>query len=343
MKRRRNQPTRGAPPAADTYSTSTEAKVSDVGEDAPVTNENDWSHCTTNPPQPTLKAAIDKRVEPMWLPSYPSSLPLTYPDFITALTGVTKGAKSYYRSSPQLKRCHYSNSNYKIDAVTCEIVHPIVPCKRPSPSSQSNSFGSKVLLSLRNPLTAFFSHYQMKQEAYHGQQGQVEKENWIKLRDQYVGNGTYSILFNEWEDFIWTWRDMDPYHMAEYLPYEYWTDEIKGPALVKRLSQIFRDEGYPALYNVTDVNDSKKVECLWRTHFYEPLIAEEKKHTEQGWYVPEFTTEQMEYMASRLEAFADQIKEKQTIDVAKLGRRPGDDHLISILADYASSVRKRMQ
>ncbi|KAL7530513.1 hypothetical protein ACHAWF_003408 [Thalassiosira exigua] len=283
----------------------------------------DYSHCTNDPPKPKENVFVDKKVEPLWLPAYPTSLPpASYAAFLEALTGVPKAAKSYYRSSPSLKRCHHVNSDFKVDAVTCEIVHPIVPCKRPSPSAQKDNFGSKVLLALRNPLTAFPAYHQSKAEAYHNQKGQVMKEDWIKFRDDYVGDGNESPLFDEWKNFIMEWR-------------QYWSHEAKGPALAGRLSRIFQEEGFPMLFD-------DGILCLWYKHFYEVLSAEENKRAEEGWFLPEYTDKQLEMMVRELEAFQKEIIEKQDFHGEKFDGRPGDAHLIGILRDYASSVKHRL-
>lgn len=68
----------------------------------------------------------------------------------------------------------------------------------PHPSAQAKNFGKVILLALRNPLTVFPAHNQAKAEAYHGQKGQVSKEDWEKFRDQYVGEDENSHLFSEW-------------------------------------------------------------------------------------------------------------------------------------------------
>ena len=86
----------------------------------------DWSHCldihSPSNSRSNVQVKVYERVEPLWLPAYPTSLPaVPYSDLITALTGIKNGAKSYYRSSPSLKRCHGTKSY--VDAVTCEIVH----------------------------------------------------------------------------------------------------------------------------------------------------------------------------------------------------------------------------
>ena len=85
----------------------------------------DWSQCTKKPPvqKPRITYAM-KKVNPLWLPAYPTSIPSQpYSDLIKMLTGIDNGAKTYYRTSPSLKRCHYVNSNANIHSVTCEIVH----------------------------------------------------------------------------------------------------------------------------------------------------------------------------------------------------------------------------
>ena len=84
----------------------------------------DWSHCKSKPPTQKPKPTIDKKVEPLWLPAYPTSIPmLHYSELVEALTGVENGHKTYYRTSPTLKRCHILNRDVKVGAVTCESVH----------------------------------------------------------------------------------------------------------------------------------------------------------------------------------------------------------------------------
>jgi len=84
----------------------------------------DWSHCKTKPPTQKPKPTIDKKVEPLWLPAYPTSIPmLHYSELVEQLTGVENGHKTYYRTSPTLKRCHILNRDVKVGAVTCESVH----------------------------------------------------------------------------------------------------------------------------------------------------------------------------------------------------------------------------
>ena len=74
------------------------------------------------------------------------------------------------------------------------------PCHT-RPAAQADNFGKKVLVSMRNPLTAFFSYHQMKAENYHGQKGQVSHEKWVEFRDEWVGK-----MLDEWKNFIMEWR-----------------------------------------------------------------------------------------------------------------------------------------
>lgn len=81
----------------------------------------DWSQCAVAP-QPAV--VVEEKAEPLWLPTYPTSLPTKgYADFLEALTGVPKAAKSYYRSSPSVKRCHHPGSADKVQGITCDVVH----------------------------------------------------------------------------------------------------------------------------------------------------------------------------------------------------------------------------
>jgi len=326
----------GGDKIASTGSKPEDAEIPSMREEPKVNKivpTRDWSHCIKNPPSPKETTPVESKLEPMWLPAYPTSLPIQgYQDLIATLTGVQKAAKSYYRSSPNLKRCHHKNGEDKIQAVTCEIVHPIVPCQRPHPSQQAGIFSSKILVGLRNPLTAFSAIHQSKAEAYHGQQGQVEKENWIEFRDKFVGGTNDSHMMKEWKNFIMEWRDMKPYTVDAYMPWEYWIDETQGPALVENLSLVLKNEGFPVLY------DDEDMECLWHKHIYEPTIAGENKYFEEGWYVPEYTLNQLEMIAGELEKFATEIKEKmRKEDGENIPLK--DIHLVEILQGYATTVR----
>lgn len=128
-------------------------------------------------------------------------------------------------------------------------------------------------------------------------------------------------------------RNMNPYRVEEYMPYEYWSDEIKGPRMVRRLSTILKREGFPVLYKD---DETKEVGCLWHRHFYTSFMEEEKKKAEEGWYEHKYTKEQLEMLATGLDTFVEEINQKQD------SKRPGDAHLVAILSGYSKDIRKKM-
>lgn len=300
-------------------------KVASPAKAAVAPKPKDWSHCRDRPPDGTTRAT-DKKLEPLWLPTYPTSLPASYESFLKALTGIPTAAKNYYRQSKSLRRCHAKNTKSNIDGITCEVVHPIIPCERPHPSAQKDNFGRAVLLATRNPLTAFPAFHQEKAVKYHGQQGQVSKENWVKFRDEYL----QKTLFKEWKQFINEWRGMDPYHIAQYLRYEDWVDDDRGPALTASLSRVLREEGFPLQYDDETDSGKNELECLWHAQIHEAMISEELKL--KDWYTPEYSKEQLDFLAGELQTFIDEIKG------AGNGKRPGDNQLVAILSGYRKEV-----
>jgi hypothetical protein len=296
----------------------------------------DWSQCTLYEPKANTKMNVDNKAEPLWLPAYPTSLPgksgAIYSNFLSALTGIDSASRNYYRSSKKLKRCHYINDPNDI-GITCEIVHPIVPCERPHPSAQSTNFGKVVLVAIRNPITAFPAYHQEKAEKYHNAKGQVDKSEWVVFRDQWVGNATHNPLFDEWKKFILEWRNMSPYTVSLYLPHEWWRDEVKGPKLLNQFISILKNEGLPVMFEATTNKSSIKLsdlECMWYKMIREPLIAEEKKRVDEGRYIPDYHPEQQQLLAAELAKFA--------AEVSKGGSRPGDEQLVEILNEYRDAI-----
>eukprot|EP00956_Cyclotella_meneghiniana_P034948 scaffold109781_cov92-Cyclotella_meneghiniana.AAC.5 len=282
------------------------------------------------------KPELADKVEPLWLPAYPTSLPgrngAIYSSFLSTLTGIESASRNYYRSSKKLKRCHYLDNANDI-GVTCEIVHPIVPCDRPSPSAQSANFGKVVIIAIRNPITAFPAYHQEKAEKYHGAKGQVDNSDWISFRDQYVGNATHSPLLEEWKRFILEWRGMDPYSVAMYLPYERWLDETAGPTQVNKLAEVLAKEGMPVLYDSNSKDDSDNptdLDCMWLQKVKEVMNAEDAKRTEEGWYITEYSLEQKQLLAKELDKFATEISQDNS--------RHGDTELVDILHEYRDSI-----
>ncbi|KAL3783559.1 hypothetical protein ACHAWO_003265 [Cyclotella atomus] len=303
---------------------------------AAVTTQ-DWSQCAAYVPKSNARMKAANKTEPLWLPAYPTSLPgktggAIYSGFLSALTGIDSASRNYYRSSKKLKRCHYiDDPNDK--GITCEIVHPIVPCERPHPSAQSANFGKVVLVAIRNPITAFPAYHQEKAEKYHNTNGQVDKSEWVTFRDQWVGNATHNPLFDEWKKFVVEWRDMSPYSVSLYLPHEWWPDEVKGLILIKQLTEVLKNEGLPVMFKTTTYTHPGKpsdLECMWYKKVRELMIAEEKNRIEEGWYTPDYQPEQRQLLAVELTKFAAQVSEGDS--------RPGDEQLLAILNEYRDSI-----
>lgn len=290
----------------------------------------DFSQC--GDPLPKISASeATRRIEPLWLPTYPTSLPECYSAFLTELTGLPAAAKNYYRQSKSLRRCHVKNNQLNLDSVTCEVVHPIIPADRPHPSSQAAGFGKAVLVAIRNPLTAFPAFHQEKAVKYHGVQGQVSEDEWTAFRDEWMNK----TLWKEWRGFVEEWRKMEPYHVAAYLPYESWSDVTKGTDLVEKFVEILKEEEFPVLVSDAGESAPSNLACLWRSQIRKPMAIDEEQH--QTWYTPQYTSEQLKNMADDLEEFAQDIKLMRGTSNA----RPGDDQLISILAEYRDAVKSR--
>jgi hypothetical protein len=312
----------------NTVDENTPAKTNSASKEVDASSlQRDWSHCpevqSNNLYSHADAGPNDQVKNPLWLPAYPTSLPEGYSSFLAELTGLSSASKLYYRSSKTLKRCHNLNVKTGYDGVTCEIVHPIVPCQRPNPSAQAANFGNVVLVAIRNPLTAFPSYQQEKAEKYHNAKGQVTKEEWISFRDQYVGNATHSHLFQEWKEFILEWRNMKPYHVAMYLPHEEWVDETKGVELVTKFAKVLSEEGFPTQYTDDDIA------CLWHKNILQPAMLKKKKHVDEGRYSPEYTAEQKELLAAELRKFASELD----------NTLPGDEQLKDILTRYSEDFK----
>jgi hypothetical protein len=104
--------------------------------------------------------------------------------------------------------------------------------------------------------------------------------------------------------------------------------------LVKRLSAVIQGEGFPVAYDGTasdNTNNPNELECMWFKHVKETIHSENKKHIDDGWYVPNYTTDQKQMLASELDKFANEI-------AASKETRPGDDELVGILHEYRDSI-----
>ena len=245
--------------------------------------------------------------KPFWFPHYPSSSPFTKKIVEQMATGGI--VRNFYT-----KKCQPYGKT-----ILCDQTHPMIPIKPlPEDSSRTKEFNPLIIIPIRNPMTAQPAFQQVKAELYHHQKGQVEEESWRRTRDQWY-NGT----FFEWVTMIETWKSM-PYEVAMYLPYEHVMDPAKGPAVIKRLSGVLRNAGFPM--KVAD----ESVPCVWYQGVgKESLIT----HHDYGYhytdYLPGYTPEQKEFY---LKEFA-----------LLINKFADDSELVGILEEYRNEVQNHMR
>lgn len=246
---------------------------------------------------------------PFWVPSYPGSDNSVVAALVTSLTGTMTAAKSYYASSPGLKKCFSSSSL----TVTCEQIHPIVSIG-PPPERQSHKFQKQILLPIRNPMSAIPEHFQGKAVRYHGVQGQVQIDDWRHFRDQWLEPNA----IDGWKSIITTWKNMTEYDgVGLYLPYEHLMDVKKGPELVSKLAAVIRGAGFP-------VAPESDVACVWYRAVRHHLLAKTKFYEYADDYIPRYTSPQMDYMAGELTQLQNLY--------------PNDAALVAILKEYVTEI-----
>ena len=159
----------------------------------------------------------------------------------------------------------------------------------------------------------FALHQNWKDIKYRKQVGQSPEENWRSVRDQhYVG------MFDSWKTQLMTWKNLTHYNIPLYLPYEKLMDPREGNKLLIKLAALFRSQGAPT---VSDADMS----CLWYQSLgKEQLDRYHKYRYDFEEYTPGFTQPQIDYIAGRLQEFAEQVRD--------------DPELAAILKMYHSSV-----
>jgi hypothetical protein len=266
-------------------------------------------------------SSLSNNNKPFWVPSYPASDNSLFAALVIALTGdVGSNAKSYYASSPTLKKC-FTRKGYTM-TITCQQLHPIVGIG-PLPEKQVDKFQPLVIMPIRNPLTCVPEHYQLKAVMYHGETAQVSVDSWRSYRDEWLEKG----IISGWKSVVTTWKDMVEYQgIGLYVPFEHVLDVHRGPIVVDQLATILRNAGFPVV-------PSADVSCVWYRVTKKHIQAAIDRSTTTGMteqqllrypfateYVPGYTVLQKEYMISEL-------KQLQTM-------YPNDTVLVSILDDY---------
>lgn len=270
-------------------------------------------------PQPT---------KPFWVPSYPASDNGLFAALVVALTGnVASHAKSYYASSPTLKKC-FSRGGAESRTITCQQLHPIVGIG-PLPEKQVDKFQPHVIMPMRNPLTGAPEHYQQKAVLYHGATQQVPVQDWRSYRDEWF----QKTIVSGWESVVTTWKDMKEYQgIALYVPLEHVLDVNRGPQVVEQLATLLRTAGFPVV-------PASDVPCAWyqvtQSHFQAAIdrSAEGSITPQQALrypfatdYIPGYTAQQKAYMITEIQQLQRQY--------------PDDFALQSLLNEYVLEIQE---
>lgn len=273
--------------------------------DSQIASFTKYENCTISfSPEPEKPNWTTK---PFWFPSYPDSMDDDLvKKIITGITGLSAGAKSYYAQSKKLKKC-----KGQTETALCMLIHPIVET---TPEKFASDFQEKVIIGMRNPMTAIPTHFNGKAIKYHNQKGQVSQDDWRNFRDQYMKG-----MLEEWKKQIRTWKSMNPYHVGTYISLEQMMDSKEGPAALQRLAKDLRSAGF-------QVANDDDIPCIWYTGVRkETLEAYEKHKYEYTDYYPGYTKDQQNLLIEELDKFVDENKD--------------DAGLVAILKEYQAYIR----
>ncbi|KAG7351417.1 hypothetical protein IV203_010777 [Nitzschia inconspicua] len=281
-------------------------------------------NCTLSfqPPQQPRTDASQWR-KPFWIPSFPSSgasNPTNKGDLsreiIAKLTGLAdKPVKNYHMSMrKRLKRCHGIS-----ETVACTQGHPIVPIQ---PETQTQNFQPKVVVFVRNFVTAFPASLTDKSIAYHNADQQNTVSEYQQLRDEWV-----QPTFDSWTSLLEWWRTSDAYDVALYVPYEdlMTTHREKARAVLQRLSAVLKEGGFEVASSPDDLD------CIWYTTIREEWTRQQTIMN----YLPMFTVEQKEWLISQMRRYIQQVSGSN-------GRKHSDASLLAILKQFLDQMEMHL-
>jgi hypothetical protein len=281
-----------------------------------------YENCTISYQPPPPRTDEKDWRKPLWVPSLPASGasgPSNKGDLMKALidsvTGLNKGTKNYHMSMRnRLRRCRGIS-----ETAACTQGHPYVKI---GPETQTDNFQSSVLLALRNPRDAFPAGHTDKNIAYHNAKGQPPEREWRKVRDEYSQRALSS-----WKEMIEWWTTNDYYKVALFVPYEQLLHPTNGPKLVQRLATVYQQAGF-------EVAPNSDIPCLW----YKAVTPEWHRQDVLMEYVPGYRASQRDYYLTQLQAYMEQIIQKQEQNPQQ---QQGD--LLAIVRDYYNEIRDHTQ
>ena len=273
----------------------------------PVTKSSFKRSCPA--PFTTPKDEKYMNIDPLWMPSYPSSgtnSPSGQGNFlkpiVDQLTGFNSGYKSYHMSikGGKLRRCHAGKDPstgklfYNPTAV-CTTTHPMTPI---FPDTQTNAFSTTgVLFVIRNFATAYPAFHNDKAVAYHQATKVADIVEWRQVRDEYMKN-----QWEEWKRILLDWTisgTRENYTKPIFIVYEklLMNPDLGVPELQK-ISTLLQEEGFP-------VAPTSEHACIWNK-----VVPKEQARLKKWMpYSPGYTTEQKAFLQQELTQLIEQVQE----------------------------------
>jgi len=287
------------------YLTNEKEKVNEEGGNSPQLDLTEFEHCSQTPTSP--RKPKEQWSKPLWFGivhnSFPDSI---HKELIKQLTGLESGGKSFYASTKKLKHCIGET-----ESATCSTGD--------GPNNkQRKQFNDKFMFVIRNPKTTFPVAHNYKAIMYHGQEGQVEIDNWREARDTW-----FNAMMDGWIATINDWKESD-YEAGIYIVYEHLMDIRKGPKVVRRIGEVLKQAGFDV------VVDDEQISCVWFNALGKERIEQyHKSQYDYDEYVPGFTQAQQQLILKALSTYLASVE-------------TSDEELASILKEYHNDIQNNM-
>ena len=157
---------------------------------------------------------------------------------------------------------------------------------------KKDQFDSRVLLGIRNPLTAFPANINERVHKYHDPTpGQVPENVWRRWR-----NNALDVTIDGWMDHIRNWGNMSHYYVETYVTYEHWLDPDRGPAVIQKIADTLRGAGF-------SVAPPEDFPCIWYHSIGDKYVFDKEFFK----YVPGYTVEQRDSVLAKLQIFMEEM------------------------------------
>jgi len=146
----------------------------------------------------------------------------------------------------------------------------------------------------------------------------VAVDSWRKDRDLYFADGLQG-----WKDQIKEWKVSmkEVYNISMFIPFEHLVDATKGPELLKRLTKLLEDFGFPIVVADDDMP------CVWYKALGKEILEQIDSHGyEYSDYMPGYTQEHKDLLMKELSSMVEEYKDD-------------DKELLLILQEYMDQVQ----